>query len=55
MSKETCVWTENTYRGGWDTECGKWFFIEDLSFDNDPAKDVGHCMECGKEIEVQDD
>lgn len=47
---EKCLWTENTYKGGWDSECGNYSFIEDISFDNNPVQDVTWCHKCGKEI-----
>ena len=55
MSSKTCKWTENNEESGWDTECGSWFFIEDISFDDDPVKDVGSCLKCGKKIEVEEE
>lgn len=55
MSSETCKWTKNNDEGGWSTECGSWFFIEDSSFDDDPVKDVGYCLDCDKKIEVEEE
>lgn len=54
MNSKTCKWTENIEESGWNTECGSWFFIEDISFDDDPVEDVSYCFVCDKKIEVEE-
>lgn len=55
MANDICKWKENDSNGGWDTECGNWFFIEDVSMENNPEKDIEVCSGCDKNIEVSNE
>ena len=51
LNAEPCVWTEDSWHGYWDTECG-----EPFTFNNDGTPHRNHfrfCPGCGKRIKAE--